>query len=72
MFSAPLNDWITRVLDDDGLSGMGHAQNRESGNLGFGWLYYGMARVVKPATAVVIGSYRGFVPMMLGRALAES
>jgi len=59
------------VLDDDGLSGMGHAQLRESGNLGLGWLYYGMARVVKPATAVVIGSYRGFVPLMLGRALAE-
>jgi predicted O-methyltransferase YrrM len=66
-----LNDWITQVLDDDGLSGMGHAQNRQSVNLGLGWLYYGMARVVKPETAIVIGSYRGFVPLMLGRALAD-
>ena len=67
-----MNAWITQVLGDDGLSGMGHAQNRQSGNLGLGWLYYGMARVVKPATAVVIGSYRGFVPLMLGRALSEN
>jgi predicted O-methyltransferase YrrM len=72
MSTAPLNDWIAQVLDDDGLSGMGHAQIRESGNLGLGWLYYGMGRVVKPATAVVIGSYRGFVPLMLGRALADN
>lgn len=59
------------MLAHDGLSGMGHAQNPESGNLGLGWLYYGMARVVKPATAIVIGSHRGFVPLMLGRALAD-
>ena len=72
MPTAPLNDWITEVLDDDGLSGMGHAQNRDLGNLGLGWLYYGMARVVKPATAVVIGSYRGFVPLMMGRALIDN
>jgi len=51
---------------------MGHAQDPLSGNIGLGWLYYGMARVVKPETAVVIGSYRGFVPLMLGRALADN
>ena len=60
------------MLGDDGLSGMGHAQNPQSGNLGLGWLYYGMARVVNPATAVVIGSYRGFAPLVLGRSLAEN
>jgi predicted O-methyltransferase YrrM len=67
-----LNAWIAEVLADDSLSGMGHGQHRESGNLGLGWLYYGMARVVKPTTAVVIGSYRGFAPLVFGRALADN
>lgn len=71
MNSTSLNTWIDQVLSDDNLSGMGHAQNREFGSLGLGWLYYGMARIVKPTTAVVIGSFRGFVPLVLGRALAD-
>jgi len=68
----PFNAWIAKVLNDDGLAGMGHAQDPESANLGLGWLYYGIARVVKPTTAVVIGSFRGFVPLILGRALADN
>jgi len=50
---------------------MGHGQRRETANLGLGWLYYGITRIVKPATAVVIGSYRGFAPLMIGRALSD-
>ena len=48
---------------------------RKAGNReiwGSAGCYYGMARVVKPETAVVIGSYRGFVPLALGRALADN
>ena len=51
---------------------MGHAQKPEQADLGLGWIYYSLARVLKPATVVVIGSYRGFVPMMMGRALADN
>lgn len=51
---------------------MGHAQKPAQADLGLGWIYYGLARVLQPATVVVIGSYRGFVPMMMGRALADN
>jgi predicted O-methyltransferase YrrM len=31
-----------------------------------------LARTLRPSTAVVIGSYRGYVPLVLGRALADN
>lgn len=51
---------------------MGHNQRAESLNLGLGWLYYALARIVHPRRAVVIGSYRGFVPLVLGKALRDN
>src|SRR5262245_19935701 len=51
---------------------MGHAQRHDDLNLGLGWLYYALGRMLRPATAVVIGSWRGFVPLVLARALADN
>ncbi len=70
--SGDMNAWIAELFRDPNLVRMGHAQRVDDLNLGLGWLYYGLARTMRPAVAVVIGSYRGFVPMMLGRALADN
>jgi len=51
---------------------MGHAQRRDDLNLGLGWLYYAFGRVIRPKTAVVIGSWRGFVPATIAKALADN
>lgn len=51
---------------------MGHAQRVDDSSLGLGWIYYGLARLLRPDDVVVIGSYRGFVPMVLARALADN
>jgi predicted O-methyltransferase YrrM len=67
-----LNSWIGVLLADPELTRMGHAQRGADNNLGLGWLYYALARILRPATVVVIGSYRGFVPMVFGRALADN
>jgi predicted O-methyltransferase YrrM len=67
-----MNDWIAALFRDPDLVRMGHAQRVDDLNLGLGWLYYGLARVMRPEVVVVIGSYRGFVPMMLGKALADN
>lgn len=67
-----LDSWIQHLLADNRMLGMGHAQRRERADLGLGWLYYGLARVIQPATAVVIGSHRGFVPLVIGRALQDN
>lgn len=68
---AALEDWVGGLLANPELAGMGHAQRPAQADLGLGWLYYGLARTLKPAIAVVIGSWRGFVPMVLARALAD-
>lgn len=67
-----MKDWIAQLFREPGLTRMGHAQCVEDLNLGLGWLYYGLARVMRPGCVVVIGSYRGFVPMVLGKALADN
>jgi predicted O-methyltransferase YrrM len=68
----PLTDWIAKLFDERDLLRMGHAQRAEDLNLGLGWLYYALVRVVRPKCAVVIGSYRGFVPLVLARALSDN
>jgi len=67
-----LTGWIDLLFQQRELLLMGHAQRRDDANLGLGWLYYALARIVRPAVAVVIGSYRGFTPLVLARALADN
>jgi predicted O-methyltransferase YrrM len=51
---------------------MGHNQRAADLNLGLGWLYYGFARLLRPARAVVIGSWRGFVPMVVAKGCQDN
>jgi predicted O-methyltransferase YrrM len=67
-----IGEFVKLVLRNPELCSMGHAQFPEEADIGLGWLYYAIARLVKPRVAVVIGSYRGFVPLILGRALSEN
>jgi predicted O-methyltransferase YrrM len=67
-----MDAWIGKLFERPDLARMGHAQRRRDSNLGLGWLYYALGRIVRPRHAVVIGSYRGFVPMMLGKALTDN
>lgn len=67
-----LTGWIRQLFDEPLLTAMGHAQRTDDLNLGLGWIYYGLARVARPERIVVIGSYRGFAPMVFARALADN
>jgi predicted O-methyltransferase YrrM len=67
-----MTDWIAKLFAHPDLVRMGHGQRVEDLNLGLGWLYYALARALRPPTVVVIGSYRGFVPLVLGKALADN
>jgi predicted O-methyltransferase YrrM len=67
-----LTRWIARLYEHPGLLRMGHNQRAEDLNLGLGWLYYALGRVLHPQHAVVIGSYRGFVPLVIAKALADN
>jgi|SRR6185369_2288922 len=67
-----MHDWIANLFKHPGLLRMGHAQRADDMNLGLGWLYYALGRIVRPQRAVVIGSFRGFVPLVLGKALHDN
>jgi len=67
-----LGPWIERLFEEPGLLSMGHNQRSEDGSLGLGWIYYALCRLVRPRHAVVIGSYRGFVPLVVGRAFQDN
>ena len=51
---------------------MGHGQNLANADIGLGWFYYGLARSLQLSRAVVIGSWRGFVPMLIGQAMQDT
>jgi predicted O-methyltransferase YrrM len=61
-----------RLLDNPELLGMGHHERVADANLGLGHLYYALARVVRPGQVVVIGSWRGFVPLVLAQGVAAN
>jgi predicted O-methyltransferase YrrM len=67
-----MHDWVAQLLGQPDLRRMGHGQRLDDLNLGLGWLYYALARIQRPRTAVVIGSFRGFVPLILGKALTDN
>ncbi|MEO8362550.1 MAG: class I SAM-dependent methyltransferase [Vicinamibacteria bacterium] len=67
-----MNDWIQTLFSDPDMLEMGHGQRSADGNLGAGFVYYGLARAMRPTRALVIGSWRGFVPLVLGKALLDN
>jgi len=67
-----LTAWIARLYANPELLRMGHNQRAEDLNLGLGWIYYGIARLVRPRQAVVIGSWRGFVPLVIAKACQDN
>ncbi|MCW5891166.1 MAG: class I SAM-dependent methyltransferase [bacterium] len=67
-----MNAWIASLLAEPSLLRMGHLQRAADANLGLGWIYYALGRALRPTTAVVVGSWRGFVPLILGKALADN
>jgi predicted O-methyltransferase YrrM len=67
-----MEDWVSKLFELPALTKWGHQQSVEDANLGLGWIYYGLARLIRPKAVVVIGSYRGFVPLVLGKALTDN
>jgi predicted O-methyltransferase YrrM len=67
-----MRDWINTLFENKDLLRMGHHQRAEDANLGLGWLYYALGRILRPARVVVIGSFRGFVPLIFSKALADN
>ena len=67
-----IDSWTRQLLADPEMARMGHGQRADDANLGLGWVYYGLARALRPGSVVVIGSWRGFVPLVFGKALADN
>lgn len=67
-----LSCWIARLYAHPALLRMGHNQRQDDLNLGLGWIYYALARLLQPQHVVVIGSWRGFVPLVIARACQEN
>lgn len=63
---------IAAMADCPDLWRMGHNQDRDRLDLGLGWLYYGLTRSLRPSRVVVIGSWRGFAPMLMAQALQDA
>jgi len=67
-----MDAFIQQLFADPEMLRMGHHQRLADRNLGLAWIYYALGRVIRPSRAVVIGSWRGFVPAVLARALADN
>ena len=67
-----MKDFINRLFSDPEMLRMGHAQRLEDHNLGLGWIYYALGRLFRSERAVVIGSYRGFVPAVFAKSLQDN
>ncbi|MCK9909294.1 hypothetical protein MXD81_09145, partial [Microbacteriaceae bacterium K1510] len=64
--------FIRRLLADPDMLRMGHLQRQDDLNLGLGWIYYALPRVIRPARAVVVGSWRGFAPAIIAKSMLDN
>ncbi len=67
-----MQDWINSLFENPEMLTMGHSQRLDDLNLGLGWLYYGLVRVTRPKVIVVIGSWRGFSPLILAKGIQDN
>lgn len=67
-----MNRWVQELYANEDFLRMGHFQRLEDHNLGLGWLYYSLVRVIRPRVVIVIGSWRGFAPLVFGKALGDN
>jgi predicted O-methyltransferase YrrM len=51
---------------------MGQATDGPTLNLGYGYLYYGLVRLMQPEVVVSVGSYRGFSTVCLGLGVQDN
>ena len=65
-------DTFNKILTYPDLLKMGHGQNAKDKNIGLGWLYYSQVRIIRPKIIVCIGSWRGFVPIVLAQGLKDN
>ncbi len=67
-----MDAWLNQLLAEPEMLQMGHGQDAASRSLGLGWIYYGLARALRPSRVVIVGSWRGFVPLVFGKALIDN
>ena len=67
-----MQDFIQDLFSDPDMLRMGHGQRAEDQNLGLGWLYYALGRMFRPEKSLVIGSYRGFAPVLMAKAQVDN
>jgi hypothetical protein len=70
-FSMSLTDHVLRDVLDFARP-MGHNEDKKSLNIGFGFVYYGLVRALRPRHVLVIGSGFGFSVVCLALALKDN
>ncbi len=50
----------------------GHEANYEHGDLGYGWIHYGLIRQQKPKRILCVGSRHGYIPAVLAQACKDN
>jgi len=66
------SEFLNKIMTTPDLLQMGHGQTIVDKNLGMGWIYYSLSRLYKPEVVVCIGSWRGFVPMLLAKGMKDN
>jgi hypothetical protein len=67
-----VRDFVEQLFAQPEMLEMEHCQRLDDRNMGFGELYYAFTRLLRPVNAVVIGSWRGFSPAVIGRAMLDN
>jgi len=65
-------EFLDKIMTTPDLLQMGHGQTIDDKNLGMGWIYYSLSRLYKPEVVVCIGSWRGFVPILIAKGMKDN
>lgn len=63
-----INKFINHFARDDNW----HEIDKKTGNLGYGWVHYGLIRNLRPKRVLVVGSRYGFIPAICALACKDN
>lgn len=66
------NPSLTRTIISHYDGDSGHQTDRKTGNLGFGFIHYGLIINMKPKRILCVGSRKGFIPAICALACIEN
>lgn len=70
--NSPSKNIVKKLINNYAKNDDWHEINKKTRNLGYGWIHYGLIRLLKPSRVLCVGSRYGFIPAICALACRDN